>query len=105
MGPLLGLGPQRSLALISLLVYLLILHARYIGWSGDFGTIVAAVAGTTAVLFTWYGVNFLLGSGMHSYGSGAAVGGRSAPPWRSSGCSLPLPASDIGWKRVERNDE
>ena len=31
---------------------------------------VAAVFGFTAILFTWYGVNFVLGSGMHSYGSG-----------------------------------
>jgi hypothetical protein len=30
-----------------------------------------AVLGACAVGFTWYGVNFLLGSGMHSYGSGA----------------------------------
>ena len=63
--------PKEVWALISLLVYVLILHARYIGWSGDFGMAVAAVLGATAVLFTWYGVNFLLGSGMHSYGSGA----------------------------------
>jgi hypothetical protein len=26
---------------------------------------------TVAVLFTWYGVNFVLGRGMHAYGSGA----------------------------------
>ena len=32
---------------------------------------VAAVLGFTAIVFTWYGVNFVLGSGMHSYGSGA----------------------------------
>ncbi len=63
--------PKEVWALISLLVYILILHARYLGWTGNFGMIVAAVFGATAVLFTWYGVNFLLGSGMHAYGSGA----------------------------------
>jgi ABC-type transport system involved in cytochrome c biogenesis permease subunit len=77
--------PKEVWALISLLVYLLILHARYLGWAGHFGTIVAAVAGATAVLFTWYGVNFLLGSGMHSYGSGAggawAVAAAVAVQW------------------------
>ena len=71
--------------MISLLVYILILHARYIGWAGDFGMIVAAVLGATAVLFTWYGVNFLLGSGMHAYGSGAGgqreVGAAVALQW------------------------
>jgi ABC-type transport system involved in cytochrome c biogenesis permease subunit len=77
--------PKEVWALISLLVYIVILHARYIGWSGDFAMTVAAVLGATAVLFTWYGVNFLLGSGMHSYGSGAggqwAVGTAVAIQW------------------------
>ena len=77
--------PKEVWALVSLLVYLLILHARYIGWSGDFGMSLTAVAGATAVLFTWYGVNFLLGSGMHSYGTGAggawAVGTAAAAQW------------------------
>jgi ABC-type transport system involved in cytochrome c biogenesis permease subunit len=63
--------PKEVWALISLLAYLLLLHARHCGWSGDFGMAVTAVFGFTAILFTWYGVNFLLGSGMHSYGSGA----------------------------------
>jgi hypothetical protein len=77
--------PKEVWALISLLVYVLILHARCIGWAGDFGMTLAAVLGATAVLFTWYGVNFLLGSGMHSYGSGAggqwAVGTAVAIQW------------------------
>jgi ABC-type transport system involved in cytochrome c biogenesis permease subunit len=66
-----GWDPKEAWALISLLVYLVILHARYVGWSGDFGMALAAVLGFTAVLFTWYGVNFFWGSGMHSYGAGA----------------------------------
>ncbi len=80
-----GWDPKEVWALISLLVYILILHARYIGWAGEFGMIVAAVLGATAVLFTWYGVNFLLGSGMHAYGSGAGgqreVGAAVALQW------------------------
>jgi ABC-type transport system involved in cytochrome c biogenesis permease subunit len=63
--------PKEVWALISLLVYLVILHAKAGGWAGDFGMAVAAVLGATAVLFTYYGVNFLLGSGMHSYGAGS----------------------------------
>ena len=77
--------PKETWALISLLVYVLILHARYVGWAGDFGMAVAAVLGATAVLFTWYGVNFVLGSGMHAYGSGSggqwAVGTAVAAQW------------------------
>jgi ABC-type transport system involved in cytochrome c biogenesis permease subunit len=66
-----GWDPKEVWALISLLAYILILHTRYLGWSHDFGMALAAVLGFTAILFTWYGVNFVLGSGMHSYGSGA----------------------------------
>jgi ABC-type transport system involved in cytochrome c biogenesis permease subunit len=77
--------PKEVWALISLLVYAAILHARFIGWVGNFGMTLAAVLGATAILFTWYGVNFLLGSGMHSYGSGAggqvAVGSAVAAEW------------------------
>ncbi|MEN6367191.1 MAG: cytochrome c biogenesis protein CcsA [Thermoguttaceae bacterium] len=63
--------PKEVWALISLFVYLLILHARHVGWSGDFGMAMAAVLGAAAILCTWYGVNFLMGSGLHSYGAGA----------------------------------
>ncbi|MCE5266988.1 MAG: cytochrome c biogenesis protein CcsA [Planctomycetaceae bacterium] len=66
-----GWDPKETWALISLLVYMALLHARHAGWSGDFGMCVTAVLGFGAVLFTWYGVNFLISSGMHAYGSGA----------------------------------
>ena len=66
-----GWDPKEVWALVSLLVYLLLLHARHIGWSRDFGMAAAAVFGFTAILFTWYFVNFVFGSGMHAYGSGA----------------------------------
>ncbi len=80
-----GWDPKEVWALISLLVYLAIVHARHVGWAGDFGMALAAVLGATAVLFTWYGVNFLLGSGLHSYGAGAGgqwqVGCAMAAQW------------------------
>jgi ABC-type transport system involved in cytochrome c biogenesis permease subunit len=63
--------PKEVWALISLLAYLGFLHMRHVGWLGAFGMAMTAVLGASAVGFTWYGVNFLLGSGMHSYGSGA----------------------------------
>lgn len=80
-----GWDPKEVWALVSLLAYILILHMRYLGWSRDFGMAFAAVFGFTAVLFTWYGVNFVLGSGMHAYGSGAggawAVSSAAALQW------------------------
>ncbi len=44
---------------------------RSLRWSGDFAMAVAAVFGFTAIVCTWYFVNFVWGSGMHSYGSGS----------------------------------
>jgi cytochrome c-type biogenesis protein CcsB len=61
--------PKETWSLITWFFYAIILHARYTrGWSG---TRIAflAIFGFVSVLFTYYGVNFLL-SGLHSYGSG-----------------------------------
>lgn len=69
-----GWDPKEVWALVSLLVYLVILHARAAGWAGDFGLAAASVLGATSVLFTWYGVNFVLNSGMHAYGAGSGGG-------------------------------
>ncbi len=58
---------------MSLLIYLAVLHGRYAGWFGNFGLAVGAVVGACSILMAWYGVNFVLGSGLHTYGEG--VGG------------------------------
>jgi cytochrome c-type biogenesis protein CcsB len=62
--------PKETWALITLLGYLFILHGRIAGkWAG-FGMAVGAVLGFQGVLMAWYGVNFVLGVGLHSYGFG-----------------------------------
>lgn len=66
-----GWDPKEVWALISLLTYLAILHGRYAGWFGDFGLAAGSVLGASAIVFSWYGVNFVLGAGLHSYGFGA----------------------------------
>jgi len=58
-------------ALVSLLAYMVILHGRRARWFGNFGLAVGAVLGATTILMAWYGVNFVLGSGLHTYGGGA----------------------------------
>lgn len=65
-----GWDPKETWALISLLGYLAILHGRFVGWVKDFGLALGAVFGFTLILMTWYGVNFVLGAGLHSYGFG-----------------------------------
>jgi cytochrome c-type biogenesis protein CcsB len=62
--------PKETWALITLLGYLIILHGRIAGrWAG-FGMAVGAVVAFQGVLMAWYGVNFVLGVGLHSYGFG-----------------------------------
>jgi ABC-type transport system involved in cytochrome c biogenesis permease subunit len=70
-----GWDPKEVWALIVLLIYLAILHGRFAGWIGPFGLAAGAVMGFTSVIMAWYGVNFVLGVGLHSYGFGA--GGRA----------------------------
>jgi len=60
--------PKETWSLITWFIYAVTLHARYTrGWGG---TRIAwlALIGFISVIFTYYGVNFLL-SGLHSYGS------------------------------------
>jgi ABC-type transport system involved in cytochrome c biogenesis permease subunit len=62
--------PKETWALITLLGYLIVLHGRIAGrWAG-FGMAVGAVLAFQGVLMAWYGVNFVLGVGLHSYGFG-----------------------------------
>jgi ABC-type transport system involved in cytochrome c biogenesis permease subunit len=63
--------PKETWALIALLSYLAVLHGRLAGWWGGFGLAVGSVLGFLAVVMAWYGVNFVLGQGLHSYGFGA----------------------------------
>jgi len=63
-----GWDPKEVWALISLMVYLAVLHGRRAGWTGNFGIAVGAVLGATAIMMAWYGVNFILKGGLHSYG-------------------------------------
>ncbi len=80
-----GWDPKEVWALVSLLVYMAILHGRYAGWFGNFGLAAGSVLGASAIAFSWYGVNFVLGVGLHSYGFGTGgqyeVGGFVAFNW------------------------
>ncbi len=62
--------PKETWALIALLGYLFLLHGRIAGKWGDFGLAVGTVLAFQSVIMAWYGVNFVLGVGLHSYGFG-----------------------------------
>ena len=63
-----GWDPKEVWALITLLVYLIPLHGRFAGWVNTFGLVVASIVCFLSVIMAWYGVNFVLGVGLHSYG-------------------------------------
>ena len=65
-----GWDPKETWALIALMCYVIPLHGRLVGWLKDFGMAVTSVVAFNAVLMAWYGVNFVLGTGLHSYGFG-----------------------------------
>jgi cytochrome c-type biogenesis protein CcsB len=61
-----GWDPKETWSLVTWLIYAFYLHARYMkGWKG-IPLAWCAVVGFLAVLFTYFGVNYLL-SGLHSY--------------------------------------
>jgi ABC-type transport system involved in cytochrome c biogenesis permease subunit len=70
-----GWDPKESWALIADLGFIAILHARYVGWLNNFAILAAAPIAYLLVVMAWYGVNFILAAGLHSYGfsSGGAT--------------------------------
>lgn len=69
-----GWDPKETWALITMIVYAFIIHARFvpaIKRGGDYLFSLMTVIGLGSVLMTFFGVNYYL-SGMHSYGADSA---------------------------------
>lgn len=66
-----GWDPKETWAFIALMGYIAILHGRLSGWIKPIGFMASSVIGFSLVIMAWYGVNFVLGAGLHSYGFGA----------------------------------
>lgn len=62
--------PKESWAFITICAYLIAVHAHRYQLIGNFGLACFALFGAWIVTFTWYGVNYILGTGLHSYGFG-----------------------------------
>ena len=74
-----GWDPKETLALVSVLVYAVILHLRFIpGLKSKFTFNLVAFWGYSAILFTFFGVNFVL-VGLHSYAQGDGLS--DIPNW------------------------
>jgi ABC-type transport system involved in cytochrome c biogenesis permease subunit len=65
-----GWDPKETWALITFLGYLVPVHLRYAKKLSNFGMALFSIVNFLLVLMTWYGVNFVLGRGLHSYGAG-----------------------------------
>jgi cytochrome c-type biogenesis protein CcsB len=62
-----GWDPKETWSLVTWFVYATLLHARFMrGWHGN-RIAVLSIVGFMAVLFTYFGVNYL--PGLHSYGA------------------------------------
>ncbi len=66
-----GWDPKETWALIALLGYLALLHAKVAGYIREVGLFASSVVSFGLVIMAWYGVNFVLGAGKHTYGFGA----------------------------------
>ena len=70
-----GWDMKETWALITLLCYLAMVHARFLGAIRTFGTAIGSLAAFQILILTYYGVNFLFGKGLHTYGFGAGEWG------------------------------
>jgi ABC-type transport system involved in cytochrome c biogenesis permease subunit len=70
-----GWDPKETWALIADLSFIALMHARYLGWARGFTFLAFTPVAYLMVLMAWYGVNFILAAGLHSYGfsSGGAA--------------------------------
>lgn len=63
-----GWDPKETWSLIVLLFYMAIMHGKYTKWVSTHRFVMLAAAGFMTVMMAWFGVNYILASGLHSYG-------------------------------------
>jgi cytochrome c-type biogenesis protein CcsB len=95
-----GWDPKETWALVSVLVYAIILHFRFIpALKSTFTFNLAAFWGYSAILFTYFGVNFML-VGLHSYAQGDGIG--KFPTWLVWTIVFFIGLSFLSWIRNRR---
>ncbi len=63
-----GWDPKETWSLIVLCFYTAILHGRYTSWIKNDRFMTVTAAAFMSVMMAWFGVNYILASGLHSYG-------------------------------------
>jgi cytochrome c-type biogenesis protein CcsB len=65
-----GWDPKEVWSLVAFLAYVAILHGRWDRLIGPFGVAAISIVAFQTILMTYLGVNFVLTTGLHSYGMG-----------------------------------
>lgn len=63
-----GWDPKETWSLIVLLIYMAILHGKYTNWITNQRFVPLVAGAFLSVMMAWFGVNYILASGLHSYG-------------------------------------
>lgn len=63
-----GWDPKETWSLIAFVIYMAILHGRYTNWIPNQRFIPLVAGAFMSIMFAWFGVNYILASGLHSYG-------------------------------------
>lgn len=63
-----GWDPKETWSLIVLLFYMAVLHGKSTSWINTHRFIMLSAAGFMTVMMAWFGVNYILATGLHSYG-------------------------------------
>lgn len=63
-----GWDPKETWSLIVLLIYMAILHGKYTSWITPERFVPLIALAFLSVMMAWFGVNYILASGLHSYG-------------------------------------
>ena len=63
-----GWDPKETWSLIVLCIYMVILHGRYTSWIDNRKFVPFTAFAFLSVMMAWFGVNYILASGLHSYG-------------------------------------
>jgi cytochrome c-type biogenesis protein CcsB len=63
-----GWDPKETWSLIVLCLYMAILHGKYTNWIPNNRFFILVAGAFMSVMMAWFGVNYILASGLHSYG-------------------------------------
>lgn len=63
-----GWDPKETWSLIVLCIYMAILHGRYTSWIKEKQFFIYTALAFISVMMAWFGVNYILATGLHSYG-------------------------------------